>query len=276
MCLGTSFVRKQRRLVLGASKKIKIFSAEMGITVGVMGRVFKGTRPTRQRKREKGLKSPSGLRARKRRRGLRKGKKRSRGRQPRSNSFPSQQPSPPPLWGPRRIRTHCRAFDYHELRLPPLKRRVGSWIEQRSDGVIYDLSERFFWALRLWQHNHSAVSSRFCKDAADHILGSSFPFFLEKWFGIQRISGPKNTLFKRGESAQRVLLRWRDDLRARARLRALPKPSPGRKRPAKVLRRGTRYVCEYCGVDCPMPKYHRHCNEPCVSVVTRDRHIPRG
>lgn len=276
MCRGTSFKRKQWRLVLGASKKIKIFSAEMGITVGVMGRAFKGTRPTRQRKREKGLKSPSVKIKRRRRRGLRRGKSRSRGRQPRSNSKPPRQPSSEMLWGPRRIRTHCRAFDYHELRLPPLKKRVGSWIERRSDGVIYDLSERFFWALRLWQHTHRSVSSRFCRDAADHIFGSSFPFFLEKHFGVVRISGPHNTDFTRSESAQRVLLRWREDLRARARLRALPKPSPGRKRPAKVLRRGTRYVCEYCGVDCPMPKYHRHCNEPCVSVVTKVRRPSSG
>lgn len=104
---GSSWRRRATRLALGAVKKIKAYSAEFQVTVGVIRFGFFGTRHGGTEKASKGAeKSFRGRRRRKR--GLRKGKRRSRGRHPRRSVPPANVFKP----SNRVVRHHDRMGQY--------------------------------------------------------------------------------------------------------------------------------------------------------------------
>lgn len=185
--MPSSLRRRERRLVLGANKKIRIYPAEGNVTVGVMARNQYSGRAF-PLKADKGAERSSSRRKRGRR-GLRKGKTRARGRHPRDRSIRQ----PPPnidTSGPkaRVLRSHLRMCDWHRkisdglvesvrdldekgrFRPPRSKDRLsGSWAQPVNWGKTR----------ARWQclHNHLVrTSSKFLADVA---LSHQFTSFIE-------------------------------------------------------------------------------------------------
>jgi len=185
LSMPSSLRRREGRLVLGANKKIRIYSAEFETTVGVVGFPVYTRISSRTLKASKGAERSSARRPRGRR-GLRKGKERARGRQPRDP--PIRQPRPsnlPPSPKSRVIRSSLRMYDFH--------RRIGS--DFVSQVQTLDRTGRFSQPIlrggvlipgvgwkktkAKWERLHSHLVRTSNRFLADTVLAHRFNSFIE-------------------------------------------------------------------------------------------------
>jgi len=194
--MPSSLRRREERLVLGANKKIRIHSAELGVTVGVIRIVFSRHYTGRVEKANEGAERSSARRPRGRR-GLRRGKRRARGRQPRDSL--SRQPRPNnslPSPKSRVIRSHLRMCDFH--------RRIA----QDFTNLVRDLDRRDRFSQPIlrggilipgvnwkktkarWERLHSHLVRTSNRLLADTVLSHRFNSFIEVNCRIRLQSAP--------------------------------------------------------------------------------------
>lgn len=167
----TSVRRRLRRLALGANKKIKAYSAENQLTVGVMrlglGNQFRGSG-----KASKGVEKS--FRPRRRKRGLRRGRFRSRGRHPRGSSTPANVST----HHNRVVRHHIRMADWASavastIRSKVLDLRDDEYSSVQSRGSVYGR------LLRSYRAAKGRVARRANSALADSVLGLNLVDYLE-------------------------------------------------------------------------------------------------
>jgi hypothetical protein len=194
--MPSSLRLREGRLVLGANKKIRIYSAEGSVTVGVIRHVFNPNVSSRPLKASKGAERSLPRRARGSR-GLRRGKGRARGRHPRS--LPIRQPLPNNfVSAPNRVlRSHLRMCDWQRrLRLDFIK-QVKTLDEQgRFSQPVFrhgSLVPGVGWkkTKAKWERLHSHLVRTSTKLLADTALSHRFNPFIEGSCGIVLKSGPQ-------------------------------------------------------------------------------------
>lgn len=101
-----------------------------------------------------------------------------------------------------------------------------------------------------WAHLRSAC--RFSQSAQSFLYGDTFEFFLEKWFGLLLVV-QTNRGITTSPSAVSVL----NGMRSRILMRNKKVP-PGRRQPARVVRRKGVLICGECGLSLINPELHSH------------------
>jgi hypothetical protein len=261
--MPASLRRRDGRLALGVNKKIRVHVVEQGVTVGVMATSFRTTRGFPALKAHEGAERSSVRRPRGRR-GLRKGKKRARGRQPRSST--SRQPRPKQQSaGPksRVIKHQLRMYAFHGAIRDKFVRLIRSLDESGRlrqpdhryggfrDGLNWKKTKARWFCLH---HHLVRTSSKFLADVA---LSHSFNAFIEDVVGIRLVvsAGVRET----NQSSMASLLN-----NLGSRYRTSPERDPGRVRAtgfdARIESSGTfctGLICRVCGcrsrpgVPCP-------------------------
>jgi len=280
MCSGASLRRRLLRLGLGVNRKLILTRWNGNTTVGVVR--TSGSCSSYLKASEGAEKS---LRKQKRVRGQRKGKKRSRGRQPRSNS-----PPPAPVHKEMKERTmmkHLRACDHWYDRQEQFGElfKVSSLYRQSIGPHRIYLPESLVlyrsWRLR-WQKLRSRILP--CGDGVVWCsrIGPSFSYWLEQRFGIlieTRSSDMRHRALMNASSSLHDMV---EDLR----IRQYTPPAPLKRRRAGALYpkkrnavyvephqlySGKRVLCSVCGS--PAVSWNNHY---CVQSYRRSTRSGRG
>jgi hypothetical protein len=243
-----SRARRLRRMQLCVNRKLTAVRWMGSMTVGVICR--SGNNPTAQLKANE--RAERSLLVRKRRRGRRKGKKRSRGCHPRSNSpLPTRNVNEP---SNRVLTSHLRACDYWYDKVEyfgKLFKRSKIYTDRKvSDMAVYRV-----WKTR-WKSLHNHINR--CGEGVMWCsrIGSSFSYYLEQQFGI--ILDRREQLIP--VTARSVLSDWAESRRIRQYLSDYPRSgnrsqrarqTPSRRIvpdhcPYQVVR-GRTATCSWCG-----------------------------
>jgi hypothetical protein len=183
--MSTSLRRREGRLALGANKKIKAYSAEGGITVGVM---WFSISPLSHRplKASKGVEKSCFKKRRKR--GLRKGKSRSRGRHPRRTTPPATSST----HTTRSVTHHLRFVTWAES----VATRFGNRVKKSYETGRFDPKPGGSRTVRPlyasfkahWKRKHSMIAYKgggAGKLLADTVLRNHFNSFIEPWCRVR-------------------------------------------------------------------------------------------
>lgn len=221
--MGSSGLRQSLRLQLGVSRKLTAIRwiGQWVVRIHISRVTARGCVYS---KADEGAEKSCVVRsgATRRKRGLRRGKSRSRGRQPRRSLKPSA-----PLTkevSERSINHHLRGLDFWYGRVDSFRKRVGrcgkSGLSDRGNEVYRE--QRASWL---------ALSNRIPSDIRGFTgVGDTFDYFLEKHFGIEKYN----------INANAVLREWAEDIRKLDLPLAEPIPRPGR----CVF----SFICDWCHI----------------------------
>lgn len=239
--------RRTLRLVLSAYKKFRILSAEPEYTVGVYRPtlVVRGQSFPAVKAREGAERS---CRARRSRRGLRRGKKRARGGKPREPSPP--RPKPTTCTNGRAIKNLLRLYGWIRSRGDVLKKRFPSEVLLWNDGRTLFLHEH-----PLLEDHYSRwllLRERCLKMAksigTDPVLQHTYVEYARIVHGV-RVAMPGAKQYRSGVHDLMDIVQ-----------RLKPKPLPVRKKtrrpPASQTLRGRKLVCTGCWREAPVFRLH--------------------
>jgi len=254
--MPASLRRRSLRQALGANRKSKSTWWIGGQTVRVcINRVSRRGCVHREKAGKGAEKSWTSVR---RKRGLRKGKSRSRGRQPRERLVP---PPDSKLPSARSIAHYCRAFDHWEERVQQFDKLLekSSMVSTRHFSVggpeNYCVSSTdpvaLAWKAR-WKVLSTCVIHDLKRAGRDQLLGPTFWYHLDKRYGIQTVEGS----FRK---SRRVLREMLDSLqeaqsaRTRSLSRHVAEAEQQQPRPYTVY-------CAWCKVSWATPKRVATCS----------------
>jgi len=206
---GSSTRRRSLRLQLGVSRKLTVYRWIGSVTVGVINMSIGNTAHKNRSKAIEG--AEKSCRSRRRWRGQRKGKQRSRGRQPRSRAPIPTRPTEGP--SERSVVNHLRACDFWYFRQEELGKLFlasNLYSEMKSSNGM-DFSDESYAKWRCtWQKLRSHIARQSEGVIWCSRIGPSFSYWLEQRFKIIVRRYTNNPVM-----ASSTLRSWSDTIRIR-------------------------------------------------------------